>query len=336
MMHALNAILARRGLLLLAGLVAATLAVVQVAMRPRVYRSETSFLTEGGRTSSVSSIAAQFGIGGGGTEGFASPMIYGDLASSGYFLRRVAMASAGQEFGNRSFADVVDAEGDTPAERLQDAAEEIDRMLDIEAAPRTGLVTIRAQAPAPELAKALADQVLAELSEIRSAVRVNRAAGERAFLEDRLKVAHADLRGAEDRLQGFLQRNRAFENDPARSIEHSRLMREATMKEEIYSGILYALEQVKADEQRTASGIMLVAQAELPVRPQPRSFVIPALAAFLLGAAAVATVLAVRASLSPERGGGSEAQLRLTLREIADDLRRGRIVRALLGTRRAA
>lgn len=335
MFYALNAVLARRRLLLLAGLVATGLAVLQVYLRPRVYQSETSFLTEGARTSSVTSIAAQFGIGGGGTEGFASPLIYGDLATSGSFLRRIAGSSAGPTFAGRTFADMVEAEGDSEPDRIQDAAEKLSDMLSVDAAPRTGLVTVRARAHSAQLAQALADTVLGQFSSIRLNVRVNRATAERAFLEERLRAAHAELRTAEERLQNFLQRNRAFEGDPALALEHSRLVREATMKEELYSSILYSLEQVRSDEARTASGIMVVSRAEAPVRPQPRSVAIPAILAFLLGVTAAGTLIAARAALSVDRGEASEEKLRGTLREIADDLRRGRIVKALLGSRAA-
>jgi len=129
------------------------------------------------------------------------------------------------------------------------------------------------------------------------ASRRGQAGAERQFAEARVNEATAELRVAENRLQAFLETNRAFRNSPVLTFEQDRLARDVSTKQALYTTLVQAYEQARTQEVRDTP---IFSQLEAPtLPPQADSLhLIRNLTASLLLGATIGLILGSIASAS--------------------------------------
>lgn len=322
---------------LIIGITAFTVAVsvVIALLRAPSYTSSAQFFPEGQRAPSgtAGAIASQLGMALPNVDALNSALVYPDIIATPAFLQRVAQAKY-LPSGTKDSVTLVDLFGGTftnPARREREAIAKLGRMINVSPAVRSGIVTLTARAGDPQLAYQIADRVLYEVRQFNVVRRQSRARAERQFVEGRLAEMRAELRETEDRIQAFLQQNRDFSRAPELSLAFSRLERQATLQRALYTTLAQSYEQAKIEEVRDTPVFTVLSPPEMPLWADARGRMRLVLAGLLAGLI-LGSALALLRQRARAAGAADTDELRRTVREIGADIRRGRVVSALLGT----
>lgn len=234
------------------------------------FESSAAFQAEPTSTSqlqlgSLAGLASQLGglpLGG----GTVNAQFFADILPSDAVLRRVISDTFPWK-GGRASLDQVYGLADKPS-ALRDyiTVNRLRRSLSSTVNSRTNMVRFTVEAPAPDLAQALADSILAALNEVNVELRQARAAAEQAFSADRAESARRDLSGAEEALTRFYQRNRSITGAPALATEERRLIRNVEMAQQIYTQLRVQQEQAAVQAVRNTPAIGVVDPPLQPVR----------------------------------------------------------------------
>jgi uncharacterized protein involved in exopolysaccharide biosynthesis len=161
---------------------------------------------------------------------------------------------------------------------------DIDTQIDL----KSGVIGLTVTARNAELARALNHALLDLVNQFNLRTRQSQARAERIFAEARLAEVRDSLRAAEDRLQGFLQRNRDYRNSPELAFQQDRLAREVALQQAVAQTLLQGYEQAKLQEVRDIPVLTIIGQPELPPRADGRGVTKkPFLVAFLAAVIAI-------------------------------------------------
>ena len=324
---ALNALLRSRRLLLGVAVLLPLATGVAGLLRPRTYTSVATVAPTSGTgrgEGSLAGLAAQFGVSVPGTDASQSPAFYADLVKSHDLLGDLASAEYDVRGRKQRLEDVIAPnEPDTAQRREATITWLREHGVHVEVAPRTGVLTIQVTAGEPMLAKEMTDRLLAQLAHFNVTTRQSRASAERAFTEQRLADARSELRGAEDMLQDFYQRNRGGLSAPSLSFEEQRLERAVQFRQQIVTSLAQSYEQARIDQVRDTPVFTVIDRPSFPTRPDRRGLVVRTAYALIAGTL-LGLVLALGLdALSPRRGADDPMEEFASLRrEFARDLRR--------------
>jgi uncharacterized protein involved in exopolysaccharide biosynthesis len=276
----LSTLLRRRLVILAFSLLGAALLVGLALTQRPTYVARAAVLPENrqGGGSGFSGVAAQLGLVLPISTGGQSPAFYADLVESRTILNRItqdtfAVRSEGRVIRS-PLSDVLEVEAETPALRRDRALKRLRSMISATLTAKTGVVSIDVRAPSPDLAHQLAQRIVDELGRFNVETRRTQAANERRFAAERLAEVSAELREAENALEGFLQRNRGdFRRSPSLAFEHDRLARTVTLKAQTQATLSQALEQARIEEVRDTPVLTVVEQPEIPLSAEPRGVV---------------------------------------------------------------
>jgi uncharacterized protein involved in exopolysaccharide biosynthesis len=314
---------------------ALTLAVVTGAillLMPRTYTSSSSFIVQSRRQpSTVSGLAAQFGLSLPNADPSQSPAFYEDLLHSRELLAEVVdstfVVRTGQRESRGALTDLLQARGRSPALRREAAIKRLGHLISTSTDAKTGVVHLNAKFKQPELAEQVNRLLLSLLNRFNLITRQSQASAERAFTERRLEQVRGDLNRAEDVLRTFNQQNRDIRNSPELSLQQDRLNREVLLRQQVYSTLAQAYEQAKIEEVRDTPALTVLQTPEIPVKPNSRYLVLFVLAALMLGAILGLLVAMAREGLrNAKRIGGAELEefeqlRRATLEDLRHPLR---------------
>lgn len=309
-------------------------------MAPRTYTSTASFVpaADNGGANRMAGIAAQFGLGGGGSSPEQSPDFYVDLVKSRAILSRLAEGRYPADLGDgvhlHTLDEILESKGNSAALRRLKVIESLRKMVGGGAAIRTGVVTISARTKWPELSHALTEQTVVLINEFNEGSRRSRARAERDFASMRLDSARTELREAEGRLMRFVESNRDIRNSPSLIFQQDRLTREVGIRNQVVQTLVQAYETARIDAVRNTPVITMVDESEVAARPDRRGMLTSGIVALFIG-----TVLGVLLSLGKEWGIRMRQEdpvgfqdVKVLKREAIEDLRdllRGRWVRPL-------
>jgi uncharacterized protein involved in exopolysaccharide biosynthesis len=271
------------------GVVLAVLTVGYGLTRPREYQAYASFtprttdIPKGG----LGGLAAQFGVNVGG-EPAQSPDFYGDLLVSrpvlgslvGVPLNRVG---GGAPLPPSVLEEELKPDGDTPAERREDAVRQLRKRVIVAKNQKTSVVTVAIRTRSPELSAAVAGRLLDLVNEFNQRTRQQKASDEQQFAEERQRALRAELGRAEDELAAFRAANRGFENSPELELREQRLERQLQTRQQVFTTVVQLYEQSRLDAVRDVPVISVIERPELPVRPESRRLALKAAVALLLG-----------------------------------------------------
>lgn len=140
----------------------------------------------------------------------------------------------------------------------------------ISGSPRTGNLWIFVDAPYPELAQQVAGNFVRQLDGYSRMRRHAQAAAEREFIQERMTEARADLRAAEEQIVQFHLINHDF-SSPVLSMANSRLQRDVTMKQQLYTSLLQSYDRARTAEARNLPVLTLFESPERPLMPERSS-----------------------------------------------------------------
>lgn len=331
-----------RSLLIGLPLLAAVSAVAFSFLLPRLYTVDSRFIPEstGPQVSRLAGLAAQFGVDIGGGDAGESVDFYAELLESGDLVRNVVLSEfafesePGGDTLRGTLVDLLEVKGDRPEVRVRNAVEELSDLVLVRPDPAAKIVTVRTSAPWPDLAVAINQRLLDQLSEFNLERRQSRAAAEREFLESRLAEAGEDLRAAEADMERFLSENRLYAQSPQLAFEHARRQRRLDLLQQLYISLAQGYEQARVDEVRNTPVITVVDQPRGPAKKTYPNVPVNGLLGLVLGGLVAITVVVVREVVGGARRRDPERYREL--RESLFGLRRGSTTGRPAGSRAAA
>lgn len=256
----------------------------------RVYTSEATFIpqgSEGGAPSSLALAASQFGIRVPSSGGAWGPPVYVTLLRSRALLEPVALDTVVvAEQGGRRVAvmDLLEIEAPTTARRTEHAVRALGDIVTAREDKTLGAVKLTVTTRWPSVSLALAERLVHGVNRFNLQTRKSQAAAERQFVEAQAGQAERTLRGAEDRLQAFLQRNRGFANSPELAFAHDRLQGEVALRQQVYTSLLQNREEARIREVRDTPVITVIEDPQLPVVGEARKSALKGVLGGLAGA----------------------------------------------------
>lgn len=268
-------LLRHRRLTLWAPMLAALIVGVVLSFTPVTYTSSASFMPQQSKfSSSLSGLAAQFGVAVPRNDQQDSPAFYADLVKSREVLKTVLYAAyalpSGTGRDSATLMSVLDIRGKTPELRLEKALHEMNRLVSVDLSTRTGIISISVAMPNRVLAQEVAQRLLDEVNRFNLEQRQSQASAERKFTEGRLGELRGELRQAEDSLQQFLQRNVTFANSPALTFQQQRLARVVDLRQAMFTTVAQEYEKARIVEVRDTPVITVIEQPNLPARRDGR------------------------------------------------------------------
>jgi len=307
----------------------------------RTYTSSSSFIVQSRRQpSTISGLAAQFGLSLPTADPSQSPAFYEDLLHSRELLAAVVdstfVVRTGQRESRAALTELLHVRGRSPALRREAAIIRLGHLISTSTDAKTGVVHLSAKFKQPELAEQVNRLLLSLLNRFNLITRQSQASAERAFTERRLEEVRGDLNRAEDVLRAFNQQNRDIRNSPELSLQQDRLNREVLLRQQVYSTLAQAYEQAKIEEVRDTPALTVLQTPETPVKPNSRYVVLFVLAALMLGGILGLLLAMAREALGDaKRIGGVELEEFEQLRRATlEDLRHP--LRALSRSRRGS
>lgn len=316
-------------LAILGGIVGGSLGLLST----RLWKASATVVPQGGSESSGSGLAAaasQFGLRVPSNSGPWGPQAYAELIRTRTILEPVSRDTvAVPELSGRrtTIAELLAGPEQNPERRTDAAVRALRAMVSTTDVRSLNGIEVTVLTPWPSVSVHLTNRVIRQLNEFNIQTRKSQAAAERQFVEHQAAEAEKALRGAEDRMQTFLQGNRAgLGGSPALSFEQNRLQREVALQQQNYASLLQSLQEAKMREVRDTPVITVVEAPRLPLLPESRGTVKKALIGFIMGTA-IGIVLALlrRAMRSVRSARGEDAREFFTLLEESKPrlLRRG-------------
>lgn len=298
-------------------------------LRPATYSVASTFRlqTRNNTASTVTGLAAQLGLSVPNTDATQTPAFYVDLLRSREILGDVVTHRyASSALPANTTTDLIQAfqvSGRTPGIRRERAMDKLSDAMTVSSSPRTGVISLVVTLHDPLLAQGVAQRLIDEVNTFNLESRKSQAGAERRFVERRLNELKDSLRGAEDKLQAFMQRNRDFRNSPELTFEQQRLARDAQMQQDVVASLAQNYEQAKIEEVRDTPVITVIDKPERPVQRDSRGLIKKGILAILLGGVFGLGIAFFRDGMTKNRRLGSAeleefSELR---REALDELR---------------
>ncbi len=284
--------------------------VLPVLFKKTSYTSTASFVPEGGQdvgSSGLAGIAGRFGIQLGSVTPGQSPQFYAQLLGSRAILAPVTADTVTITEINgrpRILLDILDVKGSSPPNRTAKGVAELGRLIGMSISDRTGIMTISVTTKWPSLSRAITQRLLTRLNDFNLHTRQRQAGEERRFTEDRLTQAKVALRQAEDRLLGFVQRNRSFQTSSELSVERDHLQRDVQLQQTVVNALAQSYEEVRMREVRDTPVITVIEEPSMPTEPNPRGRVKRGLLGIFLGGLFGVLVVLVGDALGRRRAEG--------------------------------
>ena len=235
---------------------------------PRWYTTRSSFQPESQVPSALSAglagIASQLAAGALG--GQANPQFYADLIRSDAVIRRVAANSYEGPHGLQPLAEIYRLTRLTGEKRIQRTMARLRDGVSTDVNIRTGVVSFTVTGRTPEMAKAIADSILAAVNDFNINIRQSRARAEHSFAEARAKDAARELALAEDAVAEFNTRNRIY-TSPGLQTQSERLKRAADVASQVYLQLKLQAEQAAVQQVRDTPALTVIDPPSLPIKP---------------------------------------------------------------------
>jgi hypothetical protein len=270
----------------------------------RKYASSATFIPQGpesavGSNAALALAASQFGVRLPSSGGSWGPSIYVEVLQARNFLEPIALDTlVVAERGGRRVAlmDLLEIDEPSAAWRLESTVRVLQKhIITASEDKKLGAVRVSVTTKWPSVSLELVERLLRGLAQFNLTTRKSQAAAERQFVEIQAREAERALREAEDRLQAFLQRNRAMSGSPELGFERDRLQREVTLRQQIYTALVQNREEAKIREVRDTPVITVLEAPRLPVIGVPRGTLVK----FVLGGV-VGCVLGILVAFAKE------------------------------------
>jgi uncharacterized protein involved in exopolysaccharide biosynthesis len=289
---------------------------------PKTYRSEAKILPNASNASASSLLgfASASGLGdllSGQLGGMENPILtYPEILKSRAMREHVAQ-SPYQRSGRPT--TIMTALGIRTSDRigLEKAVHLLGDITEVEANPRSGVLSVSAVCRDSVLAATIVGTMLTELDRFNVEMRASHERATREFVEARLGETRRELATAEGALARFRESNIRTGNSPQLQLAQARLEREVASQSEIVSLLARQFEMARIEEKRDTPTFTVVDPAKPPVRKYRPKILVNTIVVSLgvlgmrLLSARLGSQRSLRRILPTERVAGYEAELGL-------------------------
>jgi len=297
------------------GLGGATLGLAAGLTAPRVYVSSATLLPETSAAEPASALAtavSQFGIAMPRSGTVWGPSLYVELLQSDLILEPIVLDTVvlAEEDGRRlALLDLLNIKAPTLALSSHHGVQVLRSRVKVIPDKNLGGVRLSVTTRWPSVSLVIAQKLLEGVNRFTLETRRSQAAAEREFVEGQTADAEHALRVAEDRLQTFLERNRAISGSPELELARGRLEREMAMRQAVYSTLMQNLAVEKLREMRNTPMITVLEAPQLPVVGEARKTVLRTVVGGLAGGMlGVLVAFIMYGGAAVRRASGEDAQ----------------------------
>lgn len=300
----LTSVLRARRLVVRCAIAAATLVAAVTVTKPREFVSTAGVTVQGGRApSSLSGLAAQFGVNVGGGDATASPAFVAKLLGAPELLRHLAMDTLRMsDAAPVAVASLYEGPaGESRARQTDRVATALAKDLRVAAEAETGVIRVRTSASSAAIAAALTSKLLTLGDSTLVARRQKSASADAQYGAAQAAAAKASLRDAEASLQAFLSGNRQA-TAPRLLMEQQRLQRDVSAREALANALAQSAQQARLEAERPTSVLGMVEPPSLPSMAEPRGLLSKLVLGSVGGALLGACIGLFLASLARQAG----------------------------------
>src|SRR5437660_94879 len=207
----------------------ALLAAAVSLLIPPTYTATTIFVPEASQQtripSSLAGLATQFGVSL-GAEASKSPRFYADVVRSRELMEHVLLSRYPDPRQKRAAAtdsatllQILEVGGKDLPDSLYRGVKKLNDLVSVALNAQTNIVRLSVDAHYPTLAAAVANRFVANLNTFNAQHRQSQAREQRKFVEQRLVEGEGQLRGTEEDLRTFYERNRSWQQSPQLTFE---------------------------------------------------------------------------------------------------------------------
>jgi uncharacterized protein involved in exopolysaccharide biosynthesis len=190
-----------------------------------------------------------------------------------------------------------------PRERAYRGRRKLLRMVEVNANPRTAIITVSVEARDSVLAAYVANSLIDELGRFNVEARKSQSKAVREFVSGRLTEAKSELSRSEASLASFRESNLRIGNSPQLLLEQTRLERQVAIQSDIYRLLSRQYELSRIEEYRDTPTFSVLEPALPPFKKHKPQTLLNSLWA-ALGVGALSMIWAYRMPLFHR--GGSE------------------------------
>jgi uncharacterized protein involved in exopolysaccharide biosynthesis len=256
-------------------LVAVLTGIVTLLVTP-TYTAITTFVPEASPQrvlpAGLSGLASQFGISL-GSEASKSPKFYAEVVRSRELIERVLLdkyadprQKAQGARDSSTLLSIIAVAGQDSADRVYRGVKKLTSLISVTVNAQTNIVSLTVDSHYPELAAAVANRFVTYLNAFNAQYRQSQAREQRKFVEERLADGARQLRGAEEDLRTFYERNRSWQQSPQLTFEEGRLRRQVDVRQEVYLTLSREYEAARMQEVNDTPVITVIDAAIPPVR----------------------------------------------------------------------
>ena len=294
---------------------------------PPTYTATTTFVPEAGPQgrlpAGLSGLATQFGITL-GSEASRSPKFYAEIARSRDLLEHVLLShyvdprqSEITAADSATLLTILGVKGRDPADSLYRGVKKLDQLLAVTVNDQTSIVSLSVDAHYPALAAAVANRFVEYLNAFNAQHRQSQAREQRMFVEQRLSDGERELRGVEEDLRTFYERNRSWQQSPQLVFDEGRLRRQVEIRQELYLTLKREYETARIQEVNDTPVITVIDAAVSPAKRSKPKRTLLVVVAMVLGAMVGALWAAGAEYLTRALHGSRESQSASTVRSKA-------------------
>lgn len=278
-------------------LLALVTAIVSLIVRP-TFTATTTFVPEtspqGSRLpAGLAGLATQFGISL-GSEASKSPKFYAEVVRSRELMERVLLSNYVDNYGDARLPQgvavdsttllrILRVKGRDLADSLYRGVKKLNGLVNVNVNTATGIVSVSVDARYPGLAAAVANRFVEYLNAFNAQYRQSQAREQRKFVEQRLADGERELRGAEEELRTFYDRNRSWQQSPHLTFEEGRLRRQVEIRQELYLSLKREYETARIQEVNDTPVITVIDAATAPVKKSKPKRALLVVIALVLG-----------------------------------------------------
>jgi uncharacterized protein involved in exopolysaccharide biosynthesis len=249
--------------------------------------------TKAGLLSQFSGLASLAGV---SIEGGDISRLYPVILNSDAVLTNVI----NRKYRTERFKDSVDlihyfdlSEGSREKD-LDKALKTIRGLMSVSYDNKTSVVDVSMEMREPQLSADVLNALLSELDLFLREKKTTSATEQRKWIESRLQQVEDELRGAEERLKDFREKNRRVSDSPQLLLVQERLLREVQIKSTIDVELRKQAELAKIEEIKQVTTINVLDEGRAPVRKDRPKRATNAAIALLLGLIGTSSYFAIK------------------------------------------
>jgi uncharacterized protein involved in exopolysaccharide biosynthesis len=241
------------------------------------------YLDDGSKTSNISNLAAQFGLGsmGSSESSLASSIMVPHILKSRrlasellffefYFngekkLKNLASILSGRHINSDSISQ----------NKMNKLTTKISKLIRVKQNPSDPIINISAKSFDAKLAKDIVDAIIEQCNVMINEFKYKELEEKKTYISQRLIDISNELESSEEILRSFREKNRNIMSSPSLLLEQARLLREVELQNELYIRLKSEFELLQIEDVGGNEALQILDFAEIPIKkttPKPLQF----------------------------------------------------------------